>query len=243
MQIRVKSKTSLGKVRSDSGRLKPTEPSAGGTAQNIPSASQARIPFDGQQRRDCIYPAGGGLSHCFGAEQNTRTGLPPNPVIVPVLASDGEPLMPASASRARRWAKQHRATPFWLNGVWCVRLHFEPTGREKQKVIVGIDPGSKREAFTVASKTHTCLNVLADAVAGVKEAIETRRNLRRSRRNRKTPCRANRKNRAKSPEAAAPEFSPAFRTAGQRAEDQGRVGATHPRGARRITLVGDLALA
>jgi hypothetical protein len=93
--------------------------------------------------------------------------------------------------------KQKKATPFWLNGVWCVRLKFEPSGQEKQEVVVGIDPGSKREAYTVASKAHTYCNVLCDSVDWVKEAVETRRNLRRSRRNRKTPCRQNRKNRAR----------------------------------------------
>jgi hypothetical protein len=110
------------------------------------------------------------------------------------LALDGEPLMPTCASRARRWVEQNKATPFWLNGVWCIRLAFEPSGRNKQKVVVGIDPGSKREAFTVASKAHTYLNVLADSVDWVKDAVEARSMLRRSRRNKNTPCRANRRN-------------------------------------------------
>jgi hypothetical protein len=107
--------------------------------------------------------------------------------------------MPTCASRARRWVEQNKATPFWLNGVWCIRLAFEPSGRNKQKVVVGIDPGSKREAFTVASKAHTYLNVLADSVDWVKDAVKARSMLRRSRRNRNTPCRANRRNRAKCP--------------------------------------------
>jgi hypothetical protein len=107
--------------------------------------------------------------------------------------------MPTYASRARRWVEQKKATPFWLNGVWCVRLKFEPSGRKKQEVVVGIDPGSKREAFTVASAAHTYLNVLADSVDWVKDAVETRAMLRRCRRNRNTACRANRKNRAKCP--------------------------------------------
>ena len=126
-----------------------------------------------------------------------RHGLERNPVIVPVLALDGEQLMPTSASRARRWVKQNKATPFWLGGVWCIRLRFEPSARNKQEIVVGIDPGSKREAFTVASRVHTYLNVLADAVGWVKDAVESRKMLRRSRRNRKTPCRANRRNRAR----------------------------------------------
>lgn len=185
MQTEVKSETSLGKVRSYRipGRLKPVELAAGGTAQDIPGASQARFPSASQQRWDRIH--------------RYRTGLPLNPVIVPVLALDGEQLMPTSASRARRWVKQNKATPFWLNGVWCIRLRFEPSARNKQEIVVGIDPGSKREAYTVASKAHTYLNVLSDAVDWVKDAVESRKILRRNRRNRKTPCRANRKNRAR----------------------------------------------
>ena len=97
-----------------------------------------------------------------------------------MFAPDGETLMPTCASRARRRVKQEKATPFWLNGVWCVRLNQEPSGRIKQEVVIGIDPGSKREAFTVASLAHTYQNVLADAVTWVKDAVETRRSIRPS---------------------------------------------------------------
>ena len=184
MRTEVKSETSLDKVRSNPGRSKSTELTAGGTAKDMRGASQAPLPSVSQQRWEC--------------RNRYRTGLPRNPV-VPVLALDGEPLMPTCASRARRWVEQNKATPFWLNGVWCIRLAFEPSGRNKQKAVVGIDPGSKREAFTVASKAHTYLNVLADSVDWVKDAVEARSMLRRSRRNRNTPCRANRRNRAKCP--------------------------------------------
>jgi len=60
-----------------------------------------------------------------------------------------------------------------------------------------MDPGSKKEAFSLQSQRHTFLNVQADAVSWVKEHIETRRNMRRGRRYRKTPCRARRPNRAR----------------------------------------------
>jgi hypothetical protein len=76
-------------------------------------------------------------------------------------------------------------------------LNFDPSGTEKQDVVVGVDPGSKREAFTVKSESHTYLNVLADAVTWVKDVVEERRNARRSRRQRKTPCRRRRENRAR----------------------------------------------
>jgi hypothetical protein len=66
---------------------------------------------------------------------------------------------------------------------------------ETQPIAVGIDPGSKKEAITVKSESHTYLNLQADAVTWVKEHVETRRILRRSRRSRKTPYRKCRRNR------------------------------------------------
>jgi len=105
--------------------------------------------------------------------------------------------MPTTASRARRWIKSGEATPFFNRGIFCVRLNRKPSGNERQDIAVGIDPGSKKEGFTVKSEAHTFLNIQSDAVQYVKDAVETRRNMRRARRSRKTPCRANRKNRAR----------------------------------------------
>jgi hypothetical protein len=64
-----------------------------------------------------------------------------------------------------------------------------------QPIAVGLDPGSKKEAYTVKSAAHTYLNIQADAVTWVKEVVETRRQMRRARRYRKTPYRRDRSNR------------------------------------------------
>jgi hypothetical protein len=93
--------------------------------------------------------------------------------------------------------REGKATPFWKKGVFCVRLNVRPSSEEKQPIAVGIDPGSKKEGFTVKSKAHTYLNVQADAVTWVKDSVETRRGMRKARRFRKTPFRAQRKNRAR----------------------------------------------
>ena len=97
--------------------------------------------------------------------------------------------MPTSNARAARWVKSGKATPFWRKGIWCVRLNHEPSARNTQPVAIGVDPGSKREGFTVKSAHGTFLNVQTKTVDWVKKKLESRRNLRRSRRNRKTPCR------------------------------------------------------
>jgi hypothetical protein len=104
--------------------------------------------------------------------------------------------MPTIPSRARRWIKAGRATPFFNKGVFCVRLNT-PSGIEIQPIAVGIDPGSKWEGLTVKSANHTFLNVHADAVSWVSDAVTRRRQMRRARRCRNTPCRQNRKNRAR----------------------------------------------
>jgi len=88
-----------------------------------------------------------------------------------------------------------KATGFWKRGVFCIRLNVEPSARELQPIAVGIDPGSKREGYSVKSEAHTYLNIQTIAVSHVKKRVETRQMLRRNRRYRKTPyrqCRSNR---------------------------------------------------
>ena len=116
-------------------------------------------------------------------------------MFVPVVNQQQEPLMPTTPSRAKRWIKSGKATPFFKKGIFCVRLNVEPSNQETQEVAVGIDPGSKKEGFTVKSLAHTYLNIQTDAVTWVKDAVEIRRNMRKARRSRNTPCRINRQNR------------------------------------------------
>ena len=79
-------------------------------------------------------------------------------MFVPVVDSTQKPLMPTKPSRARRWIQQGKATPFWKNGVFCVRLNVDPSDTETQEIVVGVDPGSKKEGWTVKSESHTYLN-------------------------------------------------------------------------------------
>lgn len=112
--------------------------------------------------------------------------------------------MPCSEKRARKMIESRKATPFWKRGVFCVRLNVEPSSRTLQPIAVGIDPGSKREGFTVKSEAHTFLNIQAKAVTHVKERVETRRRARKNRRSRKTPYRQCRFNRRVAPFFVAP---------------------------------------
>jgi hypothetical protein len=125
-------------------------------------------------------------------------------MFVPVIGQDQQPLMPTTPARARKWIKCGRATPFWKGGIFCVRLNVEPVAREVQPVAVGIDPGSKREGYSVLSAVHTYLNIQAKAREGVKEAEKDSTRMRRSRRKRKTPCRRPRQNRHQSKKKLPP---------------------------------------
>ena len=115
---------------------------------------------------------------------------------VPVISRTGQPLMPCHPARARQLVQTGRATRRFNRGLFCIRLLDREDGI-RQEVAIGIDPGSKKEGFTVKSDAHTYLNIQADAVTWVKNAVETRRNMRRARRFRHTPCRANRRNRTR----------------------------------------------
>ena len=114
---------------------------------------------------------------------------------VAVVDKNQNPLMPTTHARARKWIKSRKATPFWRNGVFCVRLNIEPSNRYTQEIAVGIDTGSKKEGFTVKSESHTYRNVQVDAHHTVGKKVEKRRELRRGRRSRKCPNRKNRMNR------------------------------------------------
>ena len=116
-------------------------------------------------------------------------------MFVPVKTKDGQQLMPLHAARARKLIKRGEATPYWNNGIYCIRLNKEPSDRETQEIAVGVDPGSKKEGFTIKSESHTYLNVQADSHDKVGKKVAKRRELRRGRRSRKCPNRKNRMNR------------------------------------------------
>lgn len=84
--------------------------------------------------------------------------------------------MPTTFARAEHWIKSGKATPFFRKGIFCVRLNVEPSNRHTQAVAVGIDPGSKREGYTVKSKAHTYLNQQFHAVDWVKDSEEASTN-------------------------------------------------------------------
>ena len=115
---------------------------------------------------------------------------------VAVVSSTGQPLMPCHPARARELVCKGRAVRRFDRELFYIRLLDREDG-DVQPVACGTDTGSKKEALTVKSQSHTYLNIQADAVTWVKERVETRRQMRRARRRRQTPCRAPRSNRSR----------------------------------------------
>ena len=116
--------------------------------------------------------------------------------MVPVVDLNQKPLMPCSEKRAKLLMARKEATGFYKKGIFCIRLNREPSQRNYQDIAITVDPGSKREGFTVATKKKQVINIQSDTPSKAKEKVEFKRAMRRARRNRKTPyrtCRSNRK--------------------------------------------------
>lgn len=93
--------------------------------------------------------------------------------------------MPCTPAKARHLFKSGKARPKRNKvGLFYVQLCYEQEP-DNQPLVVGIDPGSKFEGFSVVGTQDTMTNLMVQAPTHVKEAIETRRTMRRARRSRK----------------------------------------------------------
>lgn len=94
--------------------------------------------------------------------------------------------MPTKASRARRWIKGGKALPRRSKeGVFYVQLVEKPSGEKTQDIVLAVDPGSKFGGYCVSGTEEVVLMGMAVLPNRVRERMETRRMLRRSRRSRK----------------------------------------------------------
>ncbi len=93
--------------------------------------------------------------------------------------------MPCIPGKARHLLKSGKARPRWNKlGLFFIQLCYEQE-TDNQPLVVGIDPGSKFEGFSVVGTSETVLNLMVEAPTHVKHAVETRRTMRRARRHRK----------------------------------------------------------
>lgn len=104
---------------------------------------------------------------------------------IPVVDVRGIPLMPCTPPKARALLKAGQARPKRNKlGLFYLQLLYEQEPGN-QPLIIGIDPGSKFEGYSVVGSQDTVLNLMAEAPTHVKAALETRRTMRRARRFRK----------------------------------------------------------
>src|SRR5207244_5905404 len=97
----------------------------------------------------------------------------------------GIPLMPCTPPKARALLKEGKARPKRNKlGLFYIQLTYEQEPHS-QPVVVGIDPGSRFEGYSVVGSQDTVVNLMAEAPDHVKQAVKTRRMMRRARRTRK----------------------------------------------------------
>jgi len=130
--------------------------------------------------------------------RSSKTESSYHSIMVPVIDQTGKPLFPCKERRARCLMQRKEAVAYWQKGIFCIRLVRKETDKreEYQPIALGIDTGSKREGYTVLTPSATVLNITTNTPDWVKAHVETRRSLRRARRQRKTPYRKCRENRA-----------------------------------------------
>lgn len=106
---------------------------------------------------------------------------------IPVQNPDGSPAMPTKPSRARKWVRDGKAIGKWSDiGLYYVQLLAEPSNRNIQPIVIGIDPGKLYSGIAVQSSKFTLFAAhLVLPFKTVKDRMEQRAMMRRARRGRR----------------------------------------------------------
>jgi hypothetical protein len=101
---------------------------------------------------------------------------------IPVVDGRGVRLMPCTPPKARALLKAGKARPKRNKlGLFYLQLTYDQEP-DNQRLVVGIDPGSSFEGFSVVETKETVCNLMVEAPTHVKKAIQIRRTMRRARR-------------------------------------------------------------
>lgn len=106
---------------------------------------------------------------------------------IPVLDKDNQALMPTTPARARKWVESGKAIKRWSDcGQFYVQLTQEPSGRNTQDIVIGVDPGKKFSGIgTVSAKFTLYTAHLVLPFQTVRDRMDARRLMRCGRRGRR----------------------------------------------------------
>lgn len=106
---------------------------------------------------------------------------------VPVVDQNHQPLMPTTSARARKWIESGKAVKCWSDcGQFYVQLTIEPSGRNTQDIVIGVDPGKNYSGIGIVSAKFTLYTAhLILPFKTVRERMDNRRLMRRGRRGRR----------------------------------------------------------
>lgn len=97
---------------------------------------------------------------------------PVGKIRVPVINPDGSPAMPTLSSRARKWIENGKALgKRTKTGIFYVQLVNEPSGRNKQDIVLLNDPGSRFTGVAVVSKKAVLYGCNLELVADEKKNL------------------------------------------------------------------------
>jgi hypothetical protein len=106
---------------------------------------------------------------------------------IPVISAEGQPLMPTTPQRARRWIEVGKAVKKWSDvGLFYVQLVNPPSDAKTQPISVGIDPGKLYSGIGIQSSKVTLFTAhLVLPFKTVKDRMEQRAMMRCTRRGRR----------------------------------------------------------
>ena len=119
-------------------------------------------------------------------------------MLVYVLNQNGKPLMPCTAVKARILLKQGKAKAI-RKEPFTIQLLYGSSGY-KQDITLGVDAGAKHIGLSASTKKKELYSADVELRTDIVDLIATKRELRRSRRNRKTRYRQARFNNRKKAE-------------------------------------------